>query len=64
MVKSRRRAASAIGRSGSPVTSNAAVAASGPRLAPRQRDVDAGNLVDGEALADGVDAAEPRRAAS
>ena len=36
----------------------AAMSASGLRLAPRQRDVEPGHLVDGEALADGVDAAE------
>ena len=36
----------------------AAVAAADLRLAPRQRHVDAADLVDGEALADGVDAAE------
>ena len=40
----------------------AAVAAAGLRLAARQRDVDAADLVDGEALADGVDA--PNRASS
>ena len=36
------------------------VAAAGLRLAPGQRHVEAGDLVDGEALADGVDAAEAR----
>ncbi len=36
----------------------AAMPASGLRLAPRQRDVQTCHLVDGEALADGVDAAE------
>ena len=36
----------------------ALVAAAGLRLAARQRDVDVADLVDGEALADGVDAAE------
>ena len=36
----------------------AAMPAAGLRLAPRQRHVEAGHLVDGEALADGVDAAE------
>ena len=39
----------------------AAVAAAVLRFAARQRDVDAGNLVDGEALADGVDRAELRQ---
>ena len=36
----------------------AAMAASGFRLATRQRDIDAGDLVDGEALPDRIDAAE------
>ena len=64
MVKSRRRAASSDRGAGSPITSKP--------LWPRptfdsrrgQRHVEAGDLVDGEALADGVDRAEARRAAS
>ena len=57
-VKSRRRAASAIDMSGSPVDDEAAVAAAGLRLAARQRHVDVADLVDLKALADGLDAAE------
>ena len=63
MVKSRRRAASSSEQRRVAGDGEAAVPAAGLRLAPRQRHVESGDLVDGEALADGVDAAE-RAAAS
>ena len=58
MVKSRRRAASAIDIAGIAGHVEAAVAAAGFRLAARQRDVDVADLVDLKALADRLDAAE------
>ena len=63
MVKSRRRAASSIDIDGSPWTSNPLCPRPALRLAARQRDVDArlaraDHLVNGKALADGLDAAE------
>ena len=63
IVKSRRRAASAGDSVGIALDGEALVSAAGLRLAPRQRDVETGDLVDGEALADGIDAAEPRSSA-
>ena len=54
------------GHVGIALDGEAAMAAAGLRIAARQRDVDAADLVDREALADGVDRAEPcqqRRAA-
>ena len=57
-VKSRRRAASAIDIVGIAGDDEAAVAAAGLGIAPRQRDVDVADLVDLKALADGFDAAE------
>ena len=45
-MKSRRRAASSIDISGSPIDDEAAMSASRLRVAPRQRHVDAGDLVD------------------
>ena len=58
MVKSRRRAASSTVIDGIAGHVEAAVTAPGLRLAARQRDVDVAELVDLEALADGLDAAE------
>ena len=58
IVKSRRRAASSTRASGSPCDRESLVAAAGLRLAARQRHVEAADLVDREALADRVDAAE------
>ena len=62
-VKSRRRAASSSDRSGSPVDLEALVSAADLRFAAGQRDVDVADLVDGEALADGVHRPEASRAA-
>ena len=63
-VKSRRRAASVERHDRIAGDLEAAVAAAGLRLAARQRDVDVGDLVDGEALADGVDRCRTRASTS
>ena len=60
MVKSRRRAASFGDNDGSPRTANPLWPAPALGLRRGSDDVEAGHLVDGEALADGVDAAECR----